>query len=660
MDILYYLTNERTGDIMLQYIGARYVTKIYENKSNPNSAEWDANTAYEPLTMVTYNNSSYLSKKDVPNTVGNPVENPQYWVQTGFYNGQILELQEKDRELEEAIALEIQNRTNVDNAIGARIDNVDDEIVALRNADNTLDGKIENETTARINADSTINDNITANTIAISTEATTRASADASLQTQIDNLIAPSGEAPSAAEVENARIGVGSITYDTLGNAIRNQITDVSNAVKNLAASVNREFQPNNFVAEQYNASSGTFTPNTGRATSVCVGVNKDTHIFWDATKWHMNYFVVNNDNSYIWSPNVWDSSGHIEFNYANNARIVLQAKRPDNTSIVDDLPFLNQEVFVFSGAGSYRGVISGTTLASNDSLGFYSVGGYNGAPTSNMTDIPVDDFAGGILVNTLAGNSGSALVQTLIEINSPNTMGRKFTRVNNADWKGVGYIKWVAYGDSITRGSYSDGTETAYSSHASYAYKIANEIKRKDVHSYFNCGVGGIGWIDTGNNGETIDDMLALYTGDKDDINLVTIALGINDYLGHNYPLGNENSTEKDGTISGNIRYTIRWVCENYSKAKVVVIGPSNSTKYGSISSAWSRHTTLNNPKSLQEVSDMIKYWCNYFGVKFIDELTKGVVNTYNAEDIITDGIHPTLAGQWLLAYDLADKLGI
>lgn len=76
-----------------QYIGARYVTKIYENSLDPASAEWEASTNYEPLVLVTYNNGSYLSKKEVPATVGEPPTNGEYWVQTGFYNGQIASLQ---------------------------------------------------------------------------------------------------------------------------------------------------------------------------------------------------------------------------------------------------------------------------------------------------------------------------------------------------------------------------------------------------------------------------------------------------------------------------------------------------------------------------------------------------------------------------------------
>ena len=76
-----------------QYIGARYVTKIYENSLDPSSAEWEAGVTYEPLTLVTYNYGSYLSKTAVPGSVGDPASNPTYWVQTGFYNGQIAGLQ---------------------------------------------------------------------------------------------------------------------------------------------------------------------------------------------------------------------------------------------------------------------------------------------------------------------------------------------------------------------------------------------------------------------------------------------------------------------------------------------------------------------------------------------------------------------------------------
>lgn len=68
-----------------QYVGARYVPKIAD------PVEWQDNTAYEALVIVTYNNSSYTSRKPVPVGVGIPPENKEYWALTGNYNAQIEE-----------------------------------------------------------------------------------------------------------------------------------------------------------------------------------------------------------------------------------------------------------------------------------------------------------------------------------------------------------------------------------------------------------------------------------------------------------------------------------------------------------------------------------------------------------------------------------------
>ena len=76
-----------------QYIGARYTIKIYENSLDPTSAEWESGFAYEYLTLVTVNNDVYLSRKDVPSSIGTPSANGAYWVQMGNFNGQISNLQ---------------------------------------------------------------------------------------------------------------------------------------------------------------------------------------------------------------------------------------------------------------------------------------------------------------------------------------------------------------------------------------------------------------------------------------------------------------------------------------------------------------------------------------------------------------------------------------
>ena len=96
-----------------QYIGARYVPQFYENPDTQD-ATWKSGVVYEPLTMVTYNNATYTSKKLVPQTVGDPAANPSYWVATGNYNGQIAYLQQQIGSLPD---LETENKDSLVEAV---------------------------------------------------------------------------------------------------------------------------------------------------------------------------------------------------------------------------------------------------------------------------------------------------------------------------------------------------------------------------------------------------------------------------------------------------------------------------------------------------------------------------------------------------------------
>lgn len=91
---------------------------------------------------------------------------------------------------------------------------VNKEITDRETADAALQSAISAETSARESEDASIQS-------AIATEESTRAAADTFLQSQINQIIAPSGEAPSAAEVQNARIDFYGAQHQTLGEAIR-------------------------------------------------------------------------------------------------------------------------------------------------------------------------------------------------------------------------------------------------------------------------------------------------------------------------------------------------------------------------------------------------------------------------------------------------------
>lgn len=111
----------------------------------------------------------------------------------------------------------------------------------------------------------------------INTEKLARQSTDNNLQAQIDQLVAPSGTAPNPAEIENARIGADGVTYDTLGNAIRTQFTDVKSALnyakietENGTLFLGYETVNTNYWIQGDRPSATPYTPNTdvNRATA--------------------------------------------------------------------------------------------------------------------------------------------------------------------------------------------------------------------------------------------------------------------------------------------------------------------------------------------------------------------------------------------------------
>ena len=89
----------------LQYIGARYVPKFFLNPDDQ-SNDWKSGVGYEALTVVTYLDDSYTSKVTVPGTIGNPADNPSYWVKTGNYNAALSNLQNEVSDINNFIGSE--------------------------------------------------------------------------------------------------------------------------------------------------------------------------------------------------------------------------------------------------------------------------------------------------------------------------------------------------------------------------------------------------------------------------------------------------------------------------------------------------------------------------------------------------------------------------
>ena len=181
-------------------------------------------------------------------TTGDPGDtNLEVIAARGVYNTLSERENAQDASIQSAVTAEARDRNAADSLL---TNSINTEIGDRKDADELLRQRIDSEASARANADN-------------------------NLQTQIDNIVAPTGEAPSEAEVENARIGADGTTYTSLGAAIRGQIdgarTYTANTERNAAQTAKNlayeERVPYSGIADYYWDVSGTtavwtqFTP---------------------------------------------------------------------------------------------------------------------------------------------------------------------------------------------------------------------------------------------------------------------------------------------------------------------------------------------------------------------------------------------------------------
>ena len=123
------------------YVGHRYVPLVI--------GEWEKTETYEGLSIVTYQGTSYTSKKRVPK--GIDILNEEYWVVTGNYNAQIEEYRKDVRELEKSVEKDINDlETDVNQNIDGFKTDVTNNMNEFKETTNNKITKIETDTTEAI------------------------------------------------------------------------------------------------------------------------------------------------------------------------------------------------------------------------------------------------------------------------------------------------------------------------------------------------------------------------------------------------------------------------------------------------------------------------------------------------------------------------------
>lgn len=307
-------------------------------------------------------------------------------------------------------------------------------------------------------------------------------------------------------------------------------------------------------------------------------------------------------------------------------------------------------------GEYTYRGNMSDlgyTAFSQCAKDGYYNFGQ---SYLASITDKP-DGIVTGGMVKVYTHFAGGTVFRILFD-----DAGNQWIKVNVADWKRtvvastVSDTVWYAFGDSITRGTYSyieGGEEKSNLTNRNYVYWAS----QRNGFKVTNYGQGASGYLhqgEFGTNGKEVVDSI-----DFSECNLVTFAWGVNDWH-YNQSIGTVNDDKSLGTtMASNMKYCIEKVLTDNPLCKLIILLPMNCSRYGGdFNSDWGLGTSLTTSGTLQHVIDVIKGIAEYYHLQVIDQSNTSVVNRVNINDCLPDGIHPSLDTYKQLGLNIAKQI--
>ncbi len=227
--------------------------------------------------------------------------------------------------------------------------------------------------------------------------------------------------------------------------------------------------------------------------------------------------------------------------------------------------------------------------------------------------------------------------------------------------------VNWCALGDSITVGVYSlrnpDGSVSASVENRQkigWAYLVAKE----NGWNLTNLAFSGEGYLNPGGGTSEPPGYIQARNTDFTPYDLVTVSLGINDWL-TDVPMGTLEDDPKAEVITAFIpamRATLEAVAESNPACKILVILPLNvkgfSQTFGSRETNWAMGYAKENSGTLKEFTDTMKEICGLYGVEYLDMASASCVNAISLPTLLPDGVHPSAEAHSLLARELAAKI--
>lgn len=202
---------------------------------------------------------------------------------------------------------------------------------------------------------------------------------------------------------------------------------------------------------------------------------------------------------------------------------------------------------------------------------------------------------------------------------------------------------KWLAIGDSITYGVFSDSSGSK-DSQDGWVNRLAKALN----YDLNNQGVRGMGYCVAGSDSIYLTDVLTAVEAYTDDYSLVTVALGINDY---------NTSSVTISDLESAITSCISRLSTKFPSARIVFITPFNSNRRGQASDNYCYGYNFDG-KTLKQVADKIQECCLAVGVECIYASQGFLFNNYNMSTMLPDQTHPSFYAHTLIAKNMVHYL--
>ena len=502
-------------------------------------------------------------------------------------------------------------------------------------------------------------------------------------RSRIDNLAKlEEGSTTGDAELIDIRTGANGITYETAGEAVRGQVSQLSSVMgekqeKNMFFT---ELEAVATVASSYFSSLGNkivestsdkyrykeyaVSPNTRYllqgivfSTNMCAIAyfNGDNLVAWEgepnnedtATPYSkiittpkecnrviLNNFSAHNSDVHLYGVNYYDGNLResfkkidIEYNYGYVTTIgkkYVTGNPVENANykyaVIDVKPL---EVYHIICASIYS--VAGFCVI-NDSLVDNVLMLPSGVPTELNTSLENIHSSEDII--TIPLGATKMILQYLVTQGATLNNGNDFILVEKLEY--TNYIgtnkhglKWLAIGDSLTSKS-TLGESLNYTDYVSNALGI----------NCTNVGVGGAGFINPSSNNNEFYNQIP----DNGDFDIITAFGSFND-IAYKDTLGTIDDTDTT-TIAGCVYTFIQKCIEKYPGAKIVIVSP---TPWQNVNGATS------NIEFFQQYASLLEDMCKKFSIDYLDLSHYSNMKMYNDNFVskyTKDGTHPNSLG--------------